>query len=53
MANNHFDIIIIGTGIGGGTIAQSLAETGKKIFILERDGFITKEKENWDSVEVV
>lgn len=30
MTNNHFDIIIIGTGIGGGTMAQSLATTGKK-----------------------
>jgi choline dehydrogenase-like flavoprotein len=53
MTNNHFDIIIIGTGIGGGTIAQSLATTGKKILILERGGFIPKEKENWDPVEVV
>jgi choline dehydrogenase-like flavoprotein len=46
MVNNHFDIIIIGTGIGGGTIAQSLVDTGKKILILERGGFIPKEKEN-------
>jgi choline dehydrogenase-like flavoprotein len=53
MSNNHFDIIIIGTGIGGGTIAQSLAGTGKKILILERGVFIPKEKENWDPVEVV
>jgi choline dehydrogenase-like flavoprotein len=48
MANNHFDIIIKGTGIGGGTIAQSLADTGKKSLILERGRFIQKEKENWE-----
>ena len=53
MQNNQFDIIIIGTGIGGGTMAQSLANTGKKILILERGGFIPKEKENWDPVAVV
>jgi len=49
----HYDIIIIGTGTGGGTMAKKLAATGKKILILERGGFIPKEKENWDPVEVV
>jgi choline dehydrogenase-like flavoprotein len=51
--NNQYDIIIIGTGSGGGTIAKKLAESGKKILILERGGFIPKEKENWDAKEVV
>ena len=50
---NHYDIIIIGTGSGGSTIAYKLASTGKKILILERGGFIPKEKENWDAHEVV
>jgi choline dehydrogenase-like flavoprotein len=50
---NHYDIIIIGTGSGGSTIAYKLATTGKKILILERGGFIPKEKENWDAHEVV
>jgi choline dehydrogenase-like flavoprotein len=50
---NHYDIIIIGTGSGGSTIAHKLAPTGKKIMILERGGFIPKEKENWDPHEVV
>ncbi len=52
MTNNH-DIIIIGTGSGGGTIAKQMAASGKKILILERGGFIPKEKENWDPKEVV
>ncbi|HUM48147.1 MAG TPA: hypothetical protein PLD84_14550, partial [Chitinophagales bacterium] len=51
--NSHYDIIVIGTGSGGGTIAHKLASTGKKILILERGGFIPKEKENWDPSEVV
>lgn len=39
---NQYDIIIIGTGSGGGTIAYALAKSGKKILILERGGFIPK-----------
>ncbi|HZE84385.1 MAG TPA: GMC family oxidoreductase, partial [Puia sp.] len=50
---NHYDIIIIGTGSGGSTMAYKLAPSGKKILVLERGGFIPKEKENWDPHEVV
>jgi len=50
---NHYDIIIIGTGSGGSTAAFALAKTGKRILILERGGFIPKEKQNWDPHEVV
>lgn len=50
---NHFDIIIIGTGTGGSTSAAALAKTGKRILILERGGFVPKEKQNWDPHEVV
>ena len=32
----HFDVIIVGSGAGGGTLAQRLAPTGKSILILER-----------------
>lgn len=48
----HYDLIIIGTGAGGGTIARKLAPTGKKILILERGDYIPREKENWDTREV-
>lgn len=50
---NHYDIIIIGTGTGGSTMAYKLAATGKKILILERGGFIPREKQNLDPHEVV
>lgn len=36
------DVIIIGSGAGGGTIAHKLAGTGRKILILERDGLNPK-----------
>lgn len=44
----RYDVIIIGTGAGGGTIARALAPTGKRILILERGGFLPRERENWD-----
>jgi len=46
---SHFDVIIIGTGAGGGTLAHHLAPTGKKILLLERGNFLPREKDNWDS----
>ena len=32
----HYDIVIIGSGAGGTSLAQSLADTGARILILER-----------------
>jgi choline dehydrogenase-like flavoprotein len=49
---NHFDIIIVGSGAGGGTLAQRLAPTGKTILILERGEHIPREADNWDSKAV-
>lgn len=46
--NNAYDVIIIGTGAGGGTIAHALAPTGARILILERGDFIPQEPANWD-----
>src|SRR5262249_1322534 len=45
---NHFDVIIIGTGAGGGTLAYHLAPSGKRILILERGDYVTREKDNWN-----
>jgi choline dehydrogenase-like flavoprotein len=46
---NHYDVIIIGTGAGGGTLAHRLAPTGKRILLLERGGFVPRERDNWES----
>lgn len=46
--SNHFDVIIIGSGAGGGTLAQALAPSGKKILILERGDYLLPEKDNWN-----
>jgi choline dehydrogenase-like flavoprotein len=47
-----YDVIIIGTGAGGGTLARRLAPSGKRILLLERGGWLPREKANWDSRSV-
>jgi choline dehydrogenase-like flavoprotein len=44
----RYDVIIIGTGAGGGTLAHTLAPSGKKILLLERGDFLPREPQNWD-----
>ena len=51
--NDHYDVIIIGSGAGGGTLAYRLEPTGKKILLLERGDYVPRERENWDSHAVV
>jgi len=53
MSDNRYDIIIIGTGAGGGTLAHRLAPSGKRILLLERGDYVPREKANWDSHAVV
>ena len=50
--NNHYDVIVIGTGAGGGTLASKLAPTGKRILLLERGDYVPREKDNWSAVAV-
>src|SRR6266536_278850 len=50
--NNHYDVIVIGSGAGGGTLTHALAPTGKRILLLERGGFLPREPQNWDSKSV-
>src|ERR1044071_3064396 len=45
--NLHYDVIIIGTGAGGGSLLHRLAGSGKRILILERGPFLPREKDNW------
>src|SRR5437762_3937183 len=52
MTTEHYDVIIIGTGAGGGTLAHKLAPSRKRILLLERGGYLPREPENWDSKEV-
>jgi choline dehydrogenase-like flavoprotein len=50
--DQYYDVIIVGTGAGGGTLTRKLAPTGKKILVLERGGFLEKESSELVEVEV-
>ncbi|MGW7119074.1 GMC oxidoreductase [Streptomyces sp. NPDC054901] len=50
--DQHYDVIVIGTGAGGGTLAHRLAPRGKRILILERGDYLPRERDNWDSTAV-
>jgi choline dehydrogenase-like flavoprotein len=45
---HRYDLIIIGSGAGGGTIAHALSGTGARILVIERGDFIPQEEENWN-----
>jgi choline dehydrogenase-like flavoprotein len=47
-----YDVIIIGSGAGGGTLARHLAPSGKRILILERGDWLPREQSNWSAHDV-
>ncbi|PZO22158.1 MAG: dehydrogenase [Leptolyngbya foveolarum] len=50
--DQHYDVIIVGSGAGGGTLAQKLAPTGKRILILERGAVMALEEQNRANIDV-
>lgn len=50
--DQYYEVIIIGSGAGGGTLAHKLAQAGKEILILERGSFLPQEDANWNATEV-
>jgi choline dehydrogenase-like flavoprotein len=50
--SDHYDVVIIGTGAGGGTLAWKLAPSGKRILLLERGPYLPRERDNWDTTAV-
>ncbi len=42
------DVVIIGSGPGGGTLFSAVAASGADVLLVERGGFIAREPENWD-----
>jgi choline dehydrogenase-like flavoprotein len=49
---DHYDVIIIGSGAGGGTLARHLAPSGKRILLLERGDWLPREPQNWSAADV-
>jgi choline dehydrogenase-like flavoprotein len=52
MLAEHFDVVIIGTGAGGGTMLHELAPTGARVLVIERGELVPTEDENWDPAAV-
>ena len=50
--SDSYDVIIVGTGAGGGTLARHLASSGKRILLLERGGWLPREPQNWSAADV-
>jgi len=52
MNDSRYDVILIGTGAGGGTLAHRLAPSGLRILLLERGDYVPREKDNWSTKAV-
>jgi choline dehydrogenase-like flavoprotein len=48
----HYDVIVIGSGPGGASLAHKLGSTGKSILLIERGDYLKREPANWDSKTV-
>jgi choline dehydrogenase-like flavoprotein len=46
------DIVIIGSGMGGSTLANAISDSGARVLIVERGDFLPREPANWSPVEV-
>jgi choline dehydrogenase-like flavoprotein len=50
--SDHYDVIVIGSGAGGGTLVRHLAPSGKRILLLERGDWLRREPQNWLAQDV-
>ena len=50
--SDDYDVIIVGSGAGGGTLAHRLAPSGKRVLVLERGDWLPREIQNWDPAAV-
>ncbi|HEY6692840.1 MAG TPA: GMC family oxidoreductase [Solirubrobacteraceae bacterium] len=49
---SEYDVIVIGSGAGGGTLVRHLAPSGRRILLLERGDWLPREPQNWDAAPV-
>jgi choline dehydrogenase-like flavoprotein len=49
---SDYDVIVIGSGAGGGTLVRHLAPSGKRVLLLERGDWLAREPQNWQAHDV-
>ncbi len=49
---SEYDVIVIGSGAGGGTLVRRLAPSGKRVLLLERGDWLPREPQNWQAADV-
>jgi choline dehydrogenase-like flavoprotein len=49
---SDYDVIVIGSGAGGGTLVRHLAPSGKRVLLLERGDWLPREPQNWQAHDV-
>lgn len=45
---SNYDVIVVGSGMGGGTMAYALKDSGLDVLLIERGDFLPQERQNWD-----
>lgn len=48
MADSDFDVVIVGSGVGGSAVALQLAGSGARVAVLERGPHLPREAQLWD-----
>lgn len=48
MQEKSYDLVIIGSGVGGGAVALQLAGSQARVLMLERGPVLPREAQNWD-----
>ena len=51
-SRERYDVIIVGSGMGGGTLAFALKDAGITVLLIERGGYVPQEAQNWDAEAV-
>jgi choline dehydrogenase-like flavoprotein len=46
------DVAVIGSGMGGATLAHALRDSGARVLVVERGDFLPREEANWSPAEV-
>ena len=50
--DRDLDIIVIGSGMGGASLAYAMRGSGLRVHVLERGDYLPREDRNWDVAAV-